>query len=342
MGQMTVDTRRSVIWLAGGICGGETRADTYQLRLNANPSLNSWRRLRPTRFPWDTRFNSMIYDPDTDLLFTYGYDGGADTQNAFAYCPTDLNPTPGILTPAQTAAGCAQPDNWNEVTVNVLRAGKTSPCQPAFTCKSPWSRYPAMVYDPRMKKVVMVGGYPSGSPVETWVYDVPTRTFTELTPFSPPPVPSEDLHRQVAMTYNPNDGLMYFHDSTAPSNWSYNLQTNTWTRLGNFGGPTGAETITYDASSNALIAWSRNWESGGSEVWIGQLSGSSQPVGTVVSCDLNSDGKTTVLDVQVGVQQAVGNSSCGTADLNHDGRCDDRDVQILIGAALGRVCAQMP
>jgi hypothetical protein len=77
-------------------------------------------------------------------------------------------------------------------------------------------------------------------------------------------------------------------------------------------------------------------------VWIGQLSGSSQPVGTVVSCDLNSDGKTTVLDVQLGVQQAVGNSGCGTADLNHDGRCDDRDVQILIGAALGRACAQMP
>jgi hypothetical protein len=136
---------------------------------------------------------------------------------------------------------------------------------------------------------------------------------------------------------------MYFHDSTAPSDWTYNLQTNTWTRLGNLGGPRAAETITYDASLNALIAWGINWDSGSSELWIGQLSGSGgQPVGSVVSCDLNKDGKTTVIDVQLGVQQAVGNSSCGTADLNRDGRCDDRDVQILIGAALGRVCAQIP
>jgi hypothetical protein len=74
-----------------------------------------------------------------------------------------------------------------------------------------------------------------------------------------------------------------------PSDWTFNLQTKTWTNLGNMGGPTagcvelgvpsgcGSETIAYDASANALIAANKN-SSGLEEIWIGQLNTSAPPV----------------------------------------------------------------
>jgi hypothetical protein len=336
MGQMAIDTRRNVMWLAGGVCGGDTRTDTYQLRLNANPSNNTWRRLLPTTFPIDTRFNSMVYDPDDDILFTYGYDVGADTEDTFIYCPTDLNPAPGTLTPAQTSAGCISADNWNEVAVRILGGGKTATCAPSpYSCLPPDSRYPGLVYDTRRKKIVLVGGYPELTPVQTWMYDVPTRTWTQLLPQYSPPTPSEVLHRQAAVTYNASNGLIYFHDSTGPSDWTYNLQSNTWTSLGNLGGPMGAETIAYDPSVNALIAWSKNPVSGQPEIWIGQLTGAAPPAGP---CDLNSDGVINVIDIQIVAAQSSGAVACGKGDLNRDGRCDNADLQIVVAAALAGVC----
>lgn len=323
MGQTAVDTRRKVMWLAGGVCGGISRADTYQLRLNANPSNNTWRRLPSKRFPYDTRYNSMVYDPDTDVLFTYGYDGGPDTYDTFVYCPTDLNPTPGTLSPAQITAGCELADDWSEVKVTITGAGR------------PPSKYPGMVYDTRNKKVLLAGG----DPVQTWAYDVPRRTWTNLNPSIFPPTPSVDLHRQAAVTYNEQNGLMYYHDSGTPSDWTYDFRTNTWTNLGNLGGPTGAETIALDVAANALIGWSKNPDTGAAEIWIGQLSGT-VPAGR--TCDVNGDGVVNILDVQLTTLQSSGAAPCGTADLNRDGHCDQSDAQIVIQNILGGTCQAVP
>lgn len=55
-------------------------------------------------------------------------------------------------------------------------------------------------------------------------------------------------------------------------------------------------------------------------------------------CDLNSDGRVDVVDVQLGLNQALGVSSCTNADLSQDGQCDIVDVQRLVNAALGQEC----
>jgi hypothetical protein len=279
VGQTAIDTRRNVMWLSGGVCGSVTRTDVYQLLLNANPAKNTWRRLLPSHFPYETRGNTMVYDPNTDVLLSYGYDGGPDNHDTWVYCPTDLNPTPGTLSQVQVSAGCVNPDDWNEVTVTLVPQLR------------PPSSFPGMVYDTRLKKVILVGGRHPYDPVDTWTYDVPTRTWTKITTAISPPTPLDDdtLHSQSAVAYNASVGLLYLHDSMGPSDWTFNLQTNTWINLGNMGGPTaacvelgvssgcGSETIAYDASANALIAANKN-SSGLEEVWIGQLNTSAPPL----------------------------------------------------------------
>src|ERR1700682_4008097 len=54
-------------------------------------------------------------------------------------------------------------------------------------------------------------------------------------------------------------------------------------------------------------------------------------------CDLNRDGATNVVDVQLAINQALGLASCTTANLAHDG-CTAYDVQLVMTAALGGAC----
>lgn len=60
------------------------------------------------------------------------------------------------------------------------------------------------------------------------------------------------------------------------------------------------------------------------------FAGAPQPL----TCDADADGQTNVVDVQLGVNLALGARSC-TADLNQDGSCNVVDVQRIVNAGLG-------
>lgn len=55
-------------------------------------------------------------------------------------------------------------------------------------------------------------------------------------------------------------------------------------------------------------------------------------------CDLDGNGVTNIVDLQLGVNQALGSSSCSTADLDGNGVCNVVDVQRLVNSALGGAC----
>ncbi len=61
--------------------------------------------------------------------------------------------------------------------------------------------------------------------------------------------------------------------------------------------------------------------------------------GAASLCDLNGDNQVNIVDVQQGMNQALGSNPCGSGDLNLDGRCDVVDVQLIINSALGQACA---
>jgi hypothetical protein len=319
--QMAVDTKRNVLWLYGGVSGGNIRADMYYLTLNADITQDKWNRVTTAHFPGSGVESGMVYDPDDDVLFVYGYDGGAGNHNNWVYCRTVENPTPGTPTAAQRAAGCVNPDDWSEVTV----AGGAQP--------PGWSAV-GMVYDTLNKKIIHYGGVNSYGPQnQTWAYDVPTKTWTRKCSgtCTPPPLSGDD-EPYPAMAYNSNTHKLIYHLTTgagAPSDWQYDLAADIWAPLPSSG--TGAkvkQALAYDAKNNLVIGWNEGYSP---DLWLGTL-GSSSPS----PCDLNRDGRVNVLDVQLAVLQTSG--TCTTADLNGDGVCDSVDVKRFVTAALNGTC----
>ena len=82
----------------------------YYLSLGADPAQDVWTQVSPKHLPTPAQgyASAMVYDPDDDVLFAYGNIGN------WIYCRTLENPTPGIATAKQRAAGCAVPDDWTE------------------------------------------------------------------------------------------------------------------------------------------------------------------------------------------------------------------------------------
>jgi hypothetical protein len=321
--QMAVDTKRGFLWLYGGVCGGNVRRSTYYMTLNANPMNNRWTLVPTAHFPAGATQAAMAYDPDDDVLFSYGYDGGPAIHNNWAYCRTSENPTPGQLTAKQTAAGCLVPDDWSEVAV----AGGVRPSAYNF---------PGMVYDTVTKKMILYGGGVSTAMNQTWAYDVPKRTWTQKAlSTTPPPVSADDVP-QPAMAYNTDTHTILYHQTTgagAPSDWEYNPAADTWTRLTSSGsGATFKQALTYDSKNHMVIGWN---EGSSADLWKGTLGAAASP-GPSSACDLNNDGVVNNLDVQLAIQQTLG--ACGNADINGDGLCNVIDVQRIINASLGGAC----
>ena len=69
-------------------------------------------------------------------------------------------------------------------------------------------------------------------------------------------------------------------------------------------------------------------------IFIPTTSGPTYSVTVLALTDLNGDGKTDILDLQLLIPQIVGTSACSN-DLNGDSKCDLLDALILIRAALG-------
>jgi hypothetical protein len=84
---------------------------------------------------------------------------------------------------------------------------------------------------------------------------------------------------------------------------------------------------------NLRQAYAKQWNG---SAWVSlNASGSTAPP---PSCDINGDGVTNVLDVQIAINQALGISPCTTADLQENGQCNVTDIQRVVTAALGGAC----
>jgi hypothetical protein len=268
----------------------------------------------------------MVYDPDDDVLFSFGYDLSASTHDNWVFCRTAENPTPGVLTAKQSAAGCGAPDDWTEVRV----VGGTV---------VPGSSFPGLVYDPVTKKVLLFGGGAS----QTWAYDIPTKTWTrKALATQTPPVDTAAYWGMPAWAYNTATHRILYHQTGgtgAPADWEYDPVADTWTHLTSTGvGATSVQVLSYDASRNLLIGVNKS-SSGGMEVWHGTPSTGSVTAAPGSRCDLNGDGVIDSLDVDLMVDKALGRSTCSASDdLSGDGMCTVVEVQRVVNASLGGTC----
>jgi hypothetical protein len=271
VGQMAVDTKRNMLWIYGGLnpnCAQSPRQDMYYLTLNANPMNDVWHQVKPAHLPLPAIEASMIYDPVDDVLFAYGYDSNASTSDQWIYCRTAENPTPGTPTAAQKAAGCSVGDDWNEIN-----HGTAHPIA---------SQMVGMIYDPVNHKVLMYGGMTSGGTQvnETWVYDVPSHTWTQKCQNScvAPPVGADNV-AIPALAYLPGAQKFWLHQSSgagAPADWQYDPSADTWTKMTSSGtAVTDNMAMTYDVAQNKLIGW---YQGAGARLWVGQMAAASTPV----------------------------------------------------------------
>jgi M6 family metalloprotease-like protein len=96
--------------------------------------------------------------------------------------------------------------------------------------------------------------------------------------------------------------------------------------------------------SNAVLAGGRSWTDGFSTLKISAGAATSSGLTVTVTmttlspCDLNADGATNVLDVQLSVQKILGQSPCGNGDIDGNGSCNVVDLQHVVNAVLGGAC----
>jgi hypothetical protein len=197
---------------------------------------------------------NAVYSPDDDVIFAYG-GCGSFTERHEVYCVSAGSPSA-----VQLAAGCTTANTWNLVTA-------TGGPPEAYL-------YPGMVYDTVNRKVILFGGSSDANGVqnETWAYNIPTKTWAlrSATNGPPDPLPAGSPN-QPGMAFNPNDGKVYVHHfASTPGDYRYNYATDTWENLGNLGGPTFGQTMTFDPLTNRLAAFG-NAGSGAAEMWEGQI-----------------------------------------------------------------------
>ncbi len=285
VGQMAGDTLRGFLWIYGGVCSGISRLDMYYLELHSNPLLDTWHQVTPTHFPSAINTSSMVYDSDDDVLFAFGSDGGAQTHDNWIYCRTTENPTPGIATTKQIAAGCTRPDDWNEVAVT----GGTQP---------PGNGLPGMVYDSATQKVILWGGYTGGGTLQnqTWVYNPPTKTWARKALTGPiPPTYAYYYNPPIAISSTTHKVFLHLPTGSSATDWMYDPASDLWAQLTVSGtGPSlFANVLSFDKATGNLISYGRDLVNGITEMWQATLSVG--PVNPPVIFGLSSASQTLIV-----------------------------------------------
>jgi hypothetical protein len=227
--------------------------------------------------------SAVVHDSDDDVFFAFGNTGSGGPY-FMVYCPT----VSGTVSSKQTTVGCAKADDWTDLTL-VATGGDmqhgSAACPSGAGCLPHGFYYPSPDYDPVHHQIVDYGGGTYGNPMtDTWIYTPSTKAWTKMGPASPPSLGSSNSENiRVAHAFNTSNGLYYYHACMGPSSpysaardFVYDPVANTWTNLGNLGGPNYCETMTYDSHKNALIVFGTSTATESyAEIWVGQFSSGS-------------------------------------------------------------------
>ncbi len=220
--QMDYDPIRGRMYLYGGVCSGTGLSDTWYYQSSGN----SWTQVIPSVNPGNMVEGALAFDSSSDLIVLYG-----------GFNPSTAN------TITQVWHYSPATNTWQNIAATIGDIYKNN-----------------MVYDSINRKVVLFGGsqsYSGAAVNDIWLYDTPTRTWTNPNPSTKPtglkfPPIAFDTKRGYVFYYAGQGNL-----------WTYSVATNTWTNLNVPGGPplSGDQgdgyTLSYDAYTDKLIATSR-------------------------------------------------------------------------------------
>jgi hypothetical protein len=238
--QLTIDTLRRRLYIAGGVCMNVTPNDTWYYTLNSDPTLNRWTKVSISKVPTVQVSGSMEYSPTDDVVVMHGANSG-NWPRTWVLCPASQG---AALSPTQTAAGCTVPNDWAETYA-------------PNTVDPPQSYFGSLVHVPGTGKMFHFGH--NGTRGEVWAYDIPTRSWSNR---NPPGQPSEPNHFEAPerlVAHISSGGLsakVFYHQTSHSSttglaaDWIYDPAVNAWTALSTSG--IGPQKLTYLAFDPSL------------------------------------------------------------------------------------------
>jgi hypothetical protein len=211
-------TNERVVMFGGGTLFsvlGDTWTYTY--------STNTWTQIFPTASPSARSGAATAYDPTRDCMILFGgWLGSSRGEDTWIFnCTTD---------------------EWSEVSPVISPSPRMSS---------------NMVYDSTNDVVVLFSGYCDESvrPDETWVYDMSTNTWSEMSPATSPcgryghcMIYDSTGNRTILFSGNSPDGM-------TSDLWEYDYPTDTWTELFAYPQPLGRKwgSMVYDSDMNRGI-----------------------------------------------------------------------------------------
>lgn len=268
------DSKDNVFIAFGGNDGVQYCSDTWIYTLMTN----SWVNANPSSNPKKRGGSSVVYDSNNDKTFLFGgYSGSVfynDTwiydysSNSWSEKITAVSPSnrsgASIIYDSKTNkivlfGGGISGTYYNDTLIYDLSLNIWINMTPSL---APSRRTGAsMVYDTENEKSILFGGLgDEGGNVyynDTWVYDVSTNSWTELTPINRP-----TNKYAASMSYMENVGksvLLGGWNGTSVINdtWYYDYSINTWTELDIITRPHIGYMFSaaYDSQNDKLLAY---------------------------------------------------------------------------------------
>ena len=121
---------------------------------------------------------SVVHDTDHDAFILFGFDQGSNAHAMQVYCDTSANPSPGTLTAAQTSVGCANADDWTDIT-SLVTDNQTHTGASALPSGN---YYPNLEYDSVHHQAIgfagLYGAYNEQNQV--WTYEPVSKKWTNV------------------------------------------------------------------------------------------------------------------------------------------------------------------
>ena len=272
------DSTDSTWYTAGGVCNGVAFNEMWKWSGSCITAGCTMTKLTTTHTPWGIvggpwDFEDCEYDALNGVAFCYGYDQGGGSHNSLLYCSSHGT---GTLTAAQTTAGCANADDWTDISSGTTCGAVTANCVSvgSFTTPQGWA-FPVLSYVGN-GVFIMFGGSTGGSVPQnaTWKYTTATKTFTLLHDGTGT-APAGHYQQEPFACVSERQQCYVFDVQSPPHTWEFDISTAFWTDLGVIGVTNNVAqemTMTYDPTRNALVLLVQH-PTGTSvpEFWIGQF-----------------------------------------------------------------------
>ncbi len=220
--QMAFDMAQGVAVLFGGTSDAGRYGDTWVF----DPMTAAWSEVAAGEVAPEPRSaGAMVYDEEAQLIVMFGGVGDAGRFD----------------------------DTWIFDTVAATWA-MVGPSEPVPSARSGH----AMAYDGFSGQIVLFGGYDGSNLLDdTWVFDLATNTWTEVSPAGEAPI----ARGNHCMAYDPYSGFIYLFGGSDGAEmlndlWAYDLVANVWTEVTLIGTlPVGREqhTLVYDQGRGRLL-----------------------------------------------------------------------------------------